>query len=90
MKHKLTKELCIFGKYGQLYEKGLKTVGIIIYGTALRANNLKRILGLQPISAPLSDEHAFSADIEFLNKITEFIKVPLRHGVQRRFIPEWT
>lgn len=77
IKHKLTKELCIFGKRGQIWQNNDNTFKVLINS------------GTQHPKKRTQDELVLTLDKSYIKEYTKFIKMPINVGRQVTLAKKW-
>ena len=77
LKHKITKELCIFGLRGEIYRNNDLTFKVIIYRNRIKTiHKLGRFLNIETSVYTINDEAVFTVPIAHLKYTLQQIKVP--------------
>lgn len=72
LKHKVTKERCLFGKHGEIWEYSSDTIAVLVKSHKI-ANKFT------DNKAHAGDESLFKAPLTDLSKWVKLIKVPVRY-----------
>ena len=69
LKHKVTKELGLFGKYGEIWLAGVDKIGVMVTSSRLAKKELSQ-------SGIFGDQFVIKTNLTNLNKWVKIIKVP--------------
>lgn len=87
MKNRETKELAIFGKFGEIFEKG-KELGLIIK-TPTKSREASKLADLPtPRLLKKGEEVCFVIPLEKIKEALKLIRVPIHPRRQLRYIPK--
>lgn len=91
-RHKVTGELCSFGRRGQIWENRAGDAFVLFYEPkrlAVRLNRFRKKLGLPERVFSASDECLMCLPKSSLSEVVDLIGLPSQHGRQRRLIPSF-
>lgn len=81
VKHKLSKEKCIAGKYGEIWENSDNTLKCLVISSKL-VTKLAKALGTEVPNVDKSSETVFTFNKNQLLTITKLLKCPTEAGRQ--------
>jgi hypothetical protein len=84
LKHKTTKEYCIFGKKGQIWQRTNHAFNVLTYGQNT-TRKVSQLLGLEAPTIRPGEEYILSGHLSKLKEICTLIKVPRQVGRQVKY-----
>lgn len=82
-KHRITKELALFGKYGEVWDRGQGKAGIMVYGRYTQTKGkIKRFLGECSPTKGDQSELNLVVDTSDIPAISALLKIPDQPGRQ--------
>lgn len=86
LKHKVTKELCIFGLRGEIYRNNDLTFKVTVYRNRTKTiNKLGKFLNIETSMYSVDDEAVFTVPIAHLKYMMTQLKVPRDIGCQLQY-----
>ena len=81
LKHKKTRELCLFGKYGEIWMAGVDKIGVLIKSSRVASRYLGK-------SGVLGDEFVIKLPLKELDKWIKILKVSKSLKIQLTYYKE--
>ncbi len=85
LRHRKTKELCLFGKKGQVWKYDSKLIGVLIYGSskkAIREINKFAVNPLSDLACKSEEEIGFLVDKKYIHDIMKLLSISKQLGRQ--------
>jgi hypothetical protein len=83
IKHKVTKEVTVFGKKGQIWENTTESFKVLLYGKNRRVNNqIAAMVGAELPSLSKTEEYLLTVPKALINDVKKLILVPSEVGRQ--------
>lgn len=85
LRHKKSKELCLFGKKGQIWEYDKYAVGVLVYGSSKKAIKEINKIALNPqedLRCKSYEEMVFVVEKEYIKELTKLLTISKDIGRQ--------